>query len=245
MSCNSKKINRIKIGRILGMLRKKKYKIFTKPYMLNIIGVRNAETNPTHFDDVMYVIWKNDKNIWKGVEYVITTDPSTIYLKRGGYKEGSGTAILPQGQYIDKWSIRKHAGKYLALGQGGGSAEKICVYRDYNRDNILDLDTKKTCGNYGINIHRAKHGDADDGKGNTSKIGYYSAGCQVFQNYYCFDEFLKMAERQRELYGNKFSYTLFDKDFEKKIKRKRFFITTAVLGAVGTIGYVIYKYSKK
>jgi len=237
MPCKSKNINRVKIGRILAMLRKKKYQIFTKPYMLNIIGVRKDNTQKDKFDDVMYVIWKTKSNIWKGKEYKITTDPSTIYLKR----ENKGTAILPQGQYIDKWTIRKHDGRYYALGQGRGSGDKICVYRDYNRDNVLDLNTKKDCGNFGINIHRAIEGGADDGKGNTSTIGEYSAGCQVFQNSYCFAEFLEMAYKQKDLYGNKFSYTLFDKDFEKKIRRKRFLITTAVLGAVGTLGYIIYK----
>ena len=142
MPCKSKNINRVKIGRILAMLRKKKYQIFTKPYMLNIIGVRKDNTQKDKFDDVMYVIWKTKSNIWKGKEYKITTDPSTIYLKR----ENKGTAILPQGQYIDKWTIRKHDGRYYALGQGRGSGDKICVYRDYNRDNVLDLNTKKIVG---------------------------------------------------------------------------------------------------
>tara|TARA_R110000824_G_scaffold32247_10_gene104290 strand:- start:547 stop:1287 length:741 start_codon:yes stop_codon:yes gene_type:complete len=246
MACNSKNIGKLKINRIIGMMRSRKYVIYKEPYKLNIIGVRNSSTQKDKFDDTMYVIFKDDNNKWQGKEYKITTDPSTVYLNRGGYVAGKGTAILPNGQYLDKWSIRPHNGKYDALGQGSGSDGKICVYRDYNRDSMLTFNIKdKTCGNYGINIHKAKSGGADDGEGNTNKIGLYSAGCQVFQNSFCFEEFMEMARKQKKIYGNKFSYTLFDLSLKRKFFFKRFVYGSLIFSGVSLIGYGIYKLTKK
>ena len=247
MACNGKNIGRLKIGRLLGMMRSKKYVIFTRPYELNIIGVRNANTDPNKFDDKIYVIYKNDKNNWKGREYNATTDPSTKYLKQGGYQGGKGTAILPQGQYLYLWTIRPHGTTgYKALGQRRDAEGKICVYRDYDRNSTLDFNIEsKTCGNYGINIHRAKMGKADDGEGNTNVIGSYSAGCQVFQNSFCFDEFMKMAYKQKDLYGSKFSYTLFDLSLKRKYLIKRSILGLSIIAGIGLIGYGIYKLNKK
>jgi hypothetical protein len=248
MSCEAKNIGTIKINRLLAMMRSKKYVIYTQPYKLNIIGIRNAKTEPNKFDDEIFVIWKDDKKKWNGKRYAATTDPSTVYLKKGGYNNStSGTAILPQGQYLNKWTIRGH-GKtgYKALGQGqSGEDTKLCVYRDYDRNSTLDfnIDDKK-CGHFGINIHRAKKGAADDGKGNTKTIGLYSAGCQVFQNYYCFLEFMEMAEKQKSLYGNSFSYTLFDLSLKRKFIIKRTLYTSLVIGSLALIGYGVYLKNK-
>ena len=248
MSCEAKNIGKIKINRLLSLMRSRKYIVYNKPYQLNIIGVRNANTDPNKFDDYIYVVWKNDKNKWEGRKYEATTDPSTVYLKKGGYSDStSGTAILPQGQYIDKWSIRGH-GKtgYKALGQfQSGEDKKICVYRDYDRNSTLNFNVEdKTCGHFGINIHRAKKGGADDGKGNTETIGFYSAGCQVLQNYYCFLEFMEMAEKQKLLYGNKFSYTLLDLSLQRKFMIKRSLYVVSIFGALSLIGYGVYLTSK-
>jgi hypothetical protein len=248
MPCESKTLKAGKINRILAMMRARKYVVFSRPYELNIIGIRNAKTDPNKFDDVINVIWKDDKGKWNGKEYKATTDPSTIYLERGGYKDSkTGTAILPQGQYLNKWTIRGHGTtKYEALGQGLTKETEICVYRDYDRNSTLNFDIdSKSCGNYGINIHRAKKGGADDGKGNTETIGVYSAGCQVFQNYYCFQEFMEMARKQRDLYGNKFSYTLFDLSLKRKFLIKRYVYTIAIVGSLTLIGYGVYLSNQK
>ena len=237
MSCekHSKKLKPLKINRILSMMRSRNYLIYKEPYKLNIIGVRNANTNPLNFDDTLYVIWKNDKGVWKGKEYIITTDPSTRYLKRPINKLGA--AIIPHGQYLDTWSIRKHRSKYYALGQRHD--KPFCVYRDYDRTDILsfDVDTQSCDQSYGMNIHKAKSGGADDGEGNTEKIGAYSAGCQVFQNSYCFEEFMDMAYKHKDLYGNSFTYTLFDFSLARKFKIKRTIYTTSLLLGMGLVVY--------
>jgi hypothetical protein len=181
----------------------------------------------------MCVFWKNEQGSWDGKRYKTTTDPSTRILGDLSYNS-KGTAILPAGQYVDTWKIRLHSGSYEALGQ----QRKLCVYRDYDRTDTLTFDIEnQDCGLFGINIHRAKKNGADDGQGNTEVIGPYSAGCQVFQNYYCFLEFMEMCRRQRDLYGNNFTYTLIDKSLERKFRIKRTIYWTSVATGLGLIGY--------
>ena len=234
MSCDYKRIGLPKINTLLKILKSNKYIIYDKPFQLNIIGVRNLITNPEKFDDFIYVIFKNDNNNWEGYRFNATTDPSTRYLEKGGFSSSSsGTAILPQGQYVDTWRLGTHKG-YRALVQN----KKICVYRDYDRNDTLNFNIEdKDCGLFGINIHRGKSHGADDGNGNTEFIGLYSAGCQVFANYYCFNEFMDLAEKQKNLYGNAFTYTLIDKSLQRKfiVKRSIFFLGL-ILG-----GFMIYK----
>ena len=50
------------IKAVLSLLKRNGYKIYDKPYELNIVGVRKDTTLPNQFDDRLYVIWKNDKN---------------------------------------------------------------------------------------------------------------------------------------------------------------------------------------
>jgi len=239
MSCNAIDLKQKQIRKLIGYVKAKKYRLYTRPNELNIISVRNADTKPEKFDDLMNVFWKNADNKWVGKQYNITTDPSTNYLEKGGigtFEGKKATAILPAGQYIDTWAIGSHRGNYTALTQ----AKEACVYRDYDRNAYLDFDVKDmNCGKFGMNIHRAKTGGADDGQGNTKKIGPYSAGCQVFQNYYCFLEFLEMCKIQRDLYGNKFTYTLIDKWLERQFYIKRFILGSGIITGSALLAYGI------
>lgn len=116
-------------------MRSKGYEVFKKPYELNIVGVRSKNTNPIKFDDSLYVFWKDDKFNWEGKEYAITTDPSTAYLTK---EDKKGVAILPSGQYLNKFTVGKHKGEYRALVQ----SRPICVYRDFDRNPIINFNTK-------------------------------------------------------------------------------------------------------
>ena len=245
MACNGKNLTKQDINKLLRFLKARKYIIYEKPYQLNIIGVRDTNTTPEKFDDKLNVIWKNDNGNWEGIEYAITTDPSIKWLNRGGAGEFEGlqaSAVLPSGQYVNTFKLGYHKGNYLALTQ----AKDLCVYRDYDRNALLDFNTTDiTCGMFGINIHRAKSGGADDGQGNTSIIGDYSAGCQVFQNYYCFGEFMSLVEKNKSMYGNEFfTYTLIDKWLQKQYAIKRIIYIGGILVSLFLIGYGYYLMKK-
>ena len=124
-----------------------------KGYDVNIIGIRNSETDgkvTNHFDDTLTLSYKDAAGEWKFHQWEATTDPGQYWMENPMNKDG--TAILVPGQYRGSHKIRKHQGKYEALGQ----RRPVKVYRDNDRD--LEYDTDEATikeGIYGINIHRS------------------------------------------------------------------------------------------
>ena len=227
----NKKIN---IRGLIRQLKRKDYIVYDKPFQLNIVGVRANSTVPNKFDDIIYVFYKDDKNKWVGKAYPATTDTGTYWLKNPMHSQGS--ALLKEGQYIDTYRRGMHRGKYLSLTQDLG---KVTVYRDYDRDAILDFDNgKEMTGNFGINIHRASS------KGTTKFVDKYSAGCQVFQDADDFAEFMAMTKKQADLYGNKFTYTLIDeRAYVRAARRYSLYIGLGLVAIASWVG--IRTYSNK
>ena len=185
-------------------MRSKNYAINESPYELNIVGVRNAQSQPNKFDDSIFVFYKDDKNNWVNKEYPATTDTGMFYLLNP--ISNLGAAMLKEGQYPNAYKQGLHKGQYLALVQD----KPVTTYRDYDRDAKFDVFTKETTGNYGINIHKAG--------ANSQDVNNWSAGCQVFQKSADFDEFMDMTTKHRNLYSNSFTYTLID---ERAIMRRK------------------------
>ena len=187
------------------LFKKKGYSYFTKGvYNLNIIGVRRKVRNnyiSNAFDDFLVLIYKNANREVRRI-YSITTEPGLYYMTKN-LLNLKGAAIVVPGQYKGCWKIGKHKGKYKALVQN----KAIKVYRDNNKDKIYNLNPKTIDeGVFGINIHRSKE------IGGATKVDKYSAGCQVFQYAEDFKSFMVICEKQRELYGNSFTYTLIDEE---------------------------------
>ena len=67
----------------------------------------------------------------------------------------------------------------------------------------------------------------------------------MFQNYYCFDEFMSMAKKHKDMYGNNFSYTLFDLSLKRKFIIKRTIFSLTLIAAISFIGYGVYILNKK
>jgi hypothetical protein len=199
------------LGKVKTVLRMKGYQIFTRPYELNIVGIRSHQTRANRFDDELHVFFKTNSGSTEHYIFKVTTDPGTFWLNNP--MKPKGTAILKEGQYINVYSIGLHRGKYKALIQTLG---KVTVIRDYNRDAVLDfLNGKEETGWFGINLHRASK------SGKTKYVENHSAGCQVFEDADDFDLFMELAERHKKLYGNKFSYTLIDYRAMKRASLKR------------------------
>ena len=177
----------------------KAYKIYSRPFELNIVGVRANSTVPNSFDDTVIVFYKNNSGDWKCHNFPAPPDPGTFWLRT--LINPQGTAIVKQGQYIGSHGIGIHRGKYQALTQ----KRPLTVIRDYDRDAVLDFNNgKEQTGIFGINIHRASV------NGTTKFVEKHSAGCQVFANIDDFNLFMQLAQRHKQLYGNDFTYTLID-----------------------------------
>ena len=166
-------------------------------YNLNIIGIRSKDHKPNCFDDRICVVFRDEQG-WITRTWECTTDPGRYWLENP--MNVGGTAILVPGQYRGVYKIDKHAGKYDALCQRGGTVK---TYRDSNKDDIIDLDVQSiTEGMYGINIHKAGT--------DSTQVNKWSAGCQVFSHSKDFDEFMSICYAARNKWGNSFSYTLID-----------------------------------
>ena len=197
-------------NKVKSVMEDKGYAFFQSGiFNINIVGIRSKETKSNKFDDTILLIYKNKKKEWEVQSSVVTTDPGEKYLVHPMNKKGS--AILVPNQYRGVYKVDVHArhnSKFAheALCQRGNVLK---VWRDGNRDKILDHDPETTDeGWFGINIHRSKVGEA-------SYVGSYSAGCQVFKNGTDFKLFMTAVKKSAELYGNSFSYTLLEeKDFE-------------------------------
>ena len=217
------------LSRLKTILRNQGYTLYSKPYQLNIIGLRSARTLSNQFDDELHVFYMDDRGKWKDHIFPITTDPGTYWLKNPLAPQG--TAILAEGQYKDAYGIAKHRGKYYALCQINGP---VTVIRDYDRNAWLDfMNGTKQTGMFGINIHRARS------VGKTKRIDDFSAGCQVFKHASDFVAFMALCEKHRQLYGNTFTYTLIDFRTMRRETLKRLAIGATLFG-MGTLTYLRY-----
>jgi hypothetical protein len=171
-------------------------------YNLNIVGVRNSDTNnevTNKFDDKLTVSYSVGGEM-KYLEFKATTDPGQHWEKNLLNKDG--VAILVPNQYRGSHEIRKHQGKYEALCQ----KKPVKVYRDNNKDGKYDmLEENIQEGIFGINIHKA--GNLVNG---STQIDKWSAGCQVFSKETDFEQLMDLAYKAKDLYGNSFTYTLIE-----------------------------------
>ncbi|MBD5584413.1 MAG: hypothetical protein HDQ88_04975 [Clostridia bacterium] len=190
------------IDKLRKIAKAKQYQIFDKgQYNLNIWGVRCDTENTKEFNDLMLVFYKEPisgaATKWVIKAFSITTDPSDLNLINP--INSKGCAILKEGQYISAFKLGLHKGDYKALVQN----TPLPLYRDFDKNDKLNISGKYNYEMAGINIHRAS-------KWKISRmIGLYSAGCQVFESVRDYeDQFMPLVEQAAFLYGKLFSYTL-------------------------------------
>ena len=174
----------------------------SKNYNLNLIGVRSKDNTSNKFNDLMVVMWFYGGE-WNRLNFNITTDPGVYY--RENPININGTAILKEGHHKGLWTIGKHKGQYEALTQ----TSKATVYRDDNKDDVLDFDCGTQSGLFGINCHRSNQNVT------STNVDKWSAGCQVFENPKDFSLFMDICNKAANNWGNKFSYSLLLEDWIK------------------------------
>ena len=171
---------------IMSLMKAKGYVFFDgadKKLNLNLIGVRRDNQGTNEFDDFMLVLYREEELMIQK-RYLVTTDPGKYWLEHPINPEG--TAVLIPNQYRSTWQLGKHQGKYEALVQ----RKKVGVWRDNNKDNIIDYNNLEVMnfGYYGINIHRSNPYTE------SYLVNKWSAGCQVFKRIAEYDEFLDLCK---------------------------------------------------
>jgi hypothetical protein len=186
------------VERIKNRMRQLKHAFFENGALnLNIVGFRTLPGTPDRFDDTLYVIYRKSASSSLMINaFKVTLDPGLYWLRNPSHVEG--TAILAPGQYRSAWKLGLHKGQYKALVQDG----EAVFFRDRDKDDQIDLTGRLFPGVIGANIHRAA------AKGETQKVGKYSAGCTVFADRFEYDFFMDLCERSSKLYGPRFTYTV-------------------------------------
>jgi hypothetical protein len=217
------------LNSLIKTAKSKGYTIDTRPFALNLIGIRNSKaTDQNTFDDnIAYFYYDGDGEL-RGKIAPATTDPSTFYLENP--MNPLGAAILKSGEYRDTWRIGLHKGKYEALVQ----SEPVVTIRDDDRNSYINYFAETSEGLYGINIHKASRKD------NVAFIDKDSAGCQVFRDEKDFNEMMSLAKISKAKYGNTFSYILIDERDTIKTINTTLLIGIALIG----ISYYLYKKSR-
>ena len=212
------------------------FKDNSKDYNFNILNIRSLNKVAGKFDDIQYIFWRKPIGNWVNLSYKVTVDPGIPYLLKPLTKKG--TAIVLPGQYKGLWKIGKHKGKYLALVQ----KQDIMVVRDNNMDEVLNVPTYYMIkdvwddlnhdlqtddytymadykigvqkGYFGINCHRASSLTLKE------SVGYYSAGCCVYQNNEEYEYFIELCISSANKWGNSFTATWLDElDFIEAMKK--------------------------
>lgn len=208
---------KITIANLKRTALKKGYPIFERTindYNLNIWGIRTSNVKAGLFDDFI-LIFRQVGDVSKYIAketptykriidfdwvidvFVATTDPSNLTLKSP--ENTLGTAILVEGFYRGMFKAGKHKGQYEALVQNN----PVKVYRDNDKDDVLDFNVPTQVGVFGINLHRASAYNVVD------TVGLYSAGCQVVKSVRDFESTIIPLRDNAVKSGYKtFSYTL-------------------------------------
>ena len=181
---------------IFDLFKKYRYRLFKGYLNVNIFAVRNPNRRSNKFDDHIYIFYQDKRSNWILRSYPVTTCPG--YTSLTNPINPKGTAVLVPGQYRGSHKLGKHRGRYLALVQ----KRKVKVYRDNNLDGKCDYDQNTIEeGYFGINIHKAG--------GDSLVVNNWSAGCIVFKKAHHFYDFLNICKQSAKIYGNSFTFTLF------------------------------------
>lgn len=201
---------------ILKTMTRKGYKILTRPYEVNIVGIRRQYEGNTYtnsFKDDLYAIYKVDAtDKWVIHKYKISTMPGfykgvevsghfkpnasgTINVKQSNMMLGrGGMGILMEAQYLNIYRLGTHLGAPAMITTG---PQKF--YRDSSPGNVIKYTGKGT-GWAGMFIHKGYPGGGS--------VNNWSEGCQVFSTGGELSQFFQVCENHKSRYGNSFNYTL-------------------------------------
>lgn len=187
---------------IVRILSRKGYVYFeddSKPFNLNIVGIRTEDNSSNNFNDLITMFWKYNGH-WSLLKFKATTDPGLYWRENPINIEG--TAIFKPQQCRGMWKLGTHKGE-IAFQQ----IKPCIVIRDTDKDKILDFDAEKEEeGLFGINGHNANNNLE------STQVDKWSAGCQVWANPHEHYIAMKIAEMAIKYWSNSFTYTLIEEN---------------------------------
>jgi hypothetical protein len=225
--------------KIFDAMKKKGYRIYSKPYQLNIIGIRRQYEGMKYsnqFIDSCVVIYKkSEAEDWVIHTYKFTTIPG-VYLgeERKDLKDHNGQVpFTPAGWkiYVDPKQptakaiqLNKTSHRFQVDRQGLGQIQPSqMIDKYYLSEYPKGTPALKDKG--GLPVYRDK--DKSDKIVYTTKgigsdcyihksgpnrtiVNNYSEGCQVFADDGEFNHFISLCEKHKKAHGNAFTYTLIE-----------------------------------
>lgn len=185
------------IPAVLEEVKKQGFCVFTGPFNMNIVGVRNPHGEVNKFDDKIFVAYQDEDLNWICKSYACTTDAGSYFMNKPSRAEGTAVLIDPY-QYRSIFTIGKHGGVYDCLVQ----TRPMPVWRDSNKNDIID--EFKIGSATAIQIHRAS------AKWRSQRVDKWSAGCQVIADPMEFEDFMyhvRLQIKHRPTWRS-FTYTL-------------------------------------
>lgn len=200
---------------VIAVLRSKGYPVFAaKDYDLTLFGIRTKLGSSIEqgdlFDDYLGSLYR-EEGVLKMVIVPGTTDPGLRYLHRP--INSAGTAIVVPDHYPGLWMKGPHSRKKIDAFR---QKAPIAVYRDFDKDNYLDLSGPTETGIFWINMHPPQAGPGIAPR----LIGPWSAGCQVPSSWSNFIKLRNLRDLQIRHTGiNSFSYSLLtEEDFRHQVE---------------------------
>lgn len=193
----------ISLDQVKELYEKKNYPFYESGHFnINFFGIRQHDHDshvPGQWDDVLGVTYVHPTKGWLLFLYQASVDAGSYYTKNP--MNPDGTAFLVEGHYRGLFCRGLHAGKYQALRQ----CSNVKVYRDNTKDSVIDLDPSTIQeGIFWTNVHCSFERNSNYKS---------SAGCQITKARYSEDEywqFLWHFDESAKIWGNKFSYSLFN-----------------------------------
>lgn len=162
-------MNDITYEKLRAVARRKGYTWFTKPYDLNVWGVRRDEYVADAIDDMICAAYVDQFGHDHVLTITATTDPGLHYMKN--LLNPKGCAFLKPGQYLGSHRLGRHRGQYKALVQVKPmDFWRVKVGKDGKPDWKNATSERSIIG---ANIHRMMELLV------ALSVGKFSAGCQV------------------------------------------------------------------
>jgi len=211
------------LDRVKGYMKRRGFEIYSRPYELNIVSLRNKDYT---FTDEIHVFYKINARNWNYHIYEGITDSATIW--QGIPPFPKTPLLLKEGQYKNAYKIGRHKGKDIALVQ----VKPVTVLKGFNRVPPFTTGTVLN-GLFGIDIITIADTTGD------IKVAKEDEGCQVVLSNESFQEFMESCIKHQQLYGNEFSYTLIDfRGMKRKAFGREFFMVASFLTSF-IIGFIL------
>ena len=169
------------------------YPFFTRGnFNVNLGIIRSSNRRADEFDDIAYLIFRENGHP-QFFKCWATADPGRDHLVNPTFPEAQrgGTAIVAEGFYRGLYTMGWYYGTKALI-----PVTPMRVYRDKNRDDVLDLDpaTIQT-GNFGTLWHDHLQNVAD-----AQRVGRSSAGCFNMKRREDHNYFMRICEKAIEMY---------------------------------------------